>query len=86
MRVHDTACVPVLSRERLISRLVVLADEIGIDRRDFVIFGSAPLLAHGLRQHVRDLDVVARGTAWRRASRHGLPATGTINGAPMALF
>jgi hypothetical protein len=53
------------------------------DRDDFVIFGSAPLLAHGLRRSIRDLDVVARGAAWRRASELGVPAVGTISGDPV---
>lgn len=33
--------------------------------RDYVIFGSAPMYAHGLRQEVADLDVVARRLAWK---------------------
>ena len=53
-----------------------------LERDDFVIFGSAPLLVHGLRQSVSDLDVVARGAAWRRASELGVPAVGTISGSP----
>ncbi|UWZ36097.1 hypothetical protein Drose_34470 [Dactylosporangium roseum] len=36
---------------------------------DFVVFGSGPLLAHGLRRDLGDLDVVARGEAWRRLAR-----------------
>ncbi|ADD45175.1 transcriptional regulator, AraC family [Stackebrandtia nassauensis DSM 44728] len=40
-----------------------------LDPRDYVIFGSGPLLAHGLRADVADLDVVARGRAWHRALR-----------------
>jgi hypothetical protein len=60
--------------------------ELDLDRRDFVIFGSGPLLAHGLRRRISDLDIVARGTVWRRVSQHGSPAAGTINGAPLALF
>lgn len=75
-----------LSEDRLIRRLVKLVTELDLDRRDFVIFGSGPLLAHGLRRLVPDLDVVARGTVWRRVTQHGFPATGAINGAPMALF
>jgi hypothetical protein len=75
-----------MHEDRLICRLVKLVTDLDLNRRDFVIFGSGPLLAHGLRQSVRDLDVVARGTAWDRASRHGTPARGSINGAPMALF
>jgi hypothetical protein len=42
-----------------------------LDPADFVVFGSAPLLAHGLRQQISDLDVVARGRAWRRARQLG---------------
>ncbi|MEV5957679.1 hypothetical protein AB0M11_28595 [Streptomyces sp. NPDC051987] len=34
---------------------------------DFVVAGSGPLLAHGLREDVGDLDVVARGAAWKLA-------------------
>jgi hypothetical protein len=63
----------------LIRRLIAL----DLDRDDFVIFGSAPLLAHGLRRSIRDLDVVARGAAWRRASELGIPAIGTISGDPI---
>ena len=83
---HEAARSAALSEDRLIRRLIKLVTELDLDRRDFVIFGSGPLLAHGLRRCIRDLDVVARGTVWRRVSQHGFPAAGTINGAPMALF
>jgi hypothetical protein len=83
---HEAARPAALSEDRLIRRLVKLVTELDLDRRDFVIFGSGPLLAHGLRQCIRDLDVVARGTVWRCISQHGVPAAGTINGAPMAQF
>lgn len=83
---HEPAPSPALSENRLIRRLAVLASELHLDRRDFVIFGSGPLLAHGLRHRVRDLDIVARGQAWESVREHGRPAAGSINGAPMALF
>ncbi|MFD5033589.1 hypothetical protein ACFWM0_24750 [Streptomyces sp. NPDC058405] len=35
---------------------------------DYVVAGSGPLLAHGLRQEIGDLDVVARGEAWKKVS------------------
>lgn len=35
---------------------------------DYVVAGSGPLLAHGLRQDVSDLDIVARADAWKIAS------------------
>jgi hypothetical protein len=64
----------------------MLVTELDLDRRDFVIFGSGPLLAHGLRYGIRDLDIVARGSVWQRVRECGRPATGSISGAPMALF
>jgi hypothetical protein len=40
---------------------------------DFVIFGSGPLLAHGIKDNVPDLDVLARGEAWRKATEFETP-------------
>lgn len=54
-----------------------------LDSDDFVIFGSAPLLAHGLRARVRDLDVVARGKVMRWAREAGAPGVGTYSGDPV---
>jgi hypothetical protein len=39
----------------------------------FVVFGSGPLLAHGLRHTIGDLDLVARGPAWDRLTRYCPP-------------
>jgi hypothetical protein len=83
---HEPAPYPALSENRLIRRLAMLVSELDLDVRDFVIFGSGPLLAHGLRIGIHDLDVVARGPAWQRVLEHGCPGTGSVNGAPMALF
>ncbi len=75
---HATA----LSENKLVSRLLKIVTELDLDRRDFVIFGSGPLLAHGLRQRISDLDVVARGSVWQRVSEYGCPGIGSLNGAP----
>ena len=83
---HESALFPALSENRLIRRLAMLVTELDLDRRDFVIFGSGPLLAHGLRYGIRDLDIVARGSVWQHVSEYGSPDTGSITGAPMALF
>jgi len=83
---HEQSPFPALSETRLIRRLAMLVSELDLDVRDFVIFGSGPLLAHGLRYGIHDLDVVARGPAWQRVLEHGCPGTGSVNGAPMALF
>ena len=71
-----------LTRHHLIRRLLLL----DLDPDDFVIFGSGPLLAHGLRYHIGDLDVVARGAAWRRVEQIGVPTVGPLNGALMYHF
>jgi hypothetical protein len=76
---NDVANHVDILKNPLIRRLIAL----DLDRDDFVIFGSAPLLAHGLRRSIRDLDVVARGAAWRRASELGVPAIGTVSGDPV---
>jgi hypothetical protein len=83
---HEVSRSVALSDDRLIRRLVKLVAELDLDCRDFVIFGSGPLLAHRLRRHIQDLDVVARGAVWCRVSQYGFPAAGSINGAPMAVF
>jgi hypothetical protein len=46
-----------------------------LDADDHAVFGSAPLFMHGLKDSLRDLDVIARGRAWRRTlelSRNGV--------------
>lgn len=75
-----------LRDHRLIRRLAMLVTTLDLDRRDFVIFGSGPLLAHGLRTRVSDLDVVARGRTWELVSQYGFPSRGKVNGARMASF
>ena len=38
---------------------------------DYVLFGSTPMLAHGLIARVGDIDIVARGGAWAKAVQLG---------------
>jgi hypothetical protein len=66
----------------LIRRLI----QLDLDRDNFVIFGSGPLLAHGIRRNIHDLDVVARGSAWHRVFDQGIPSSGKISGAPATCF
>src|SRR5690242_783366 len=47
--------------------------EIDLDRDNFAIFGSAPLYVRGIIPEVGDLDIVARGPAWEKACRLGVP-------------
>ncbi|MFC6093343.1 hypothetical protein [Saccharothrix lopnurensis] len=39
--------------------------------REFLVAGSAPLMVHGFRESIADLDVVARGSAWVTAQGLG---------------
>ncbi|MGH6657936.1 MAG: hypothetical protein ACRDVE_22330 [Actinocrinis sp.] len=48
--------------------------DLGMPTADYAIAGSAPLYAHGLRSRLGDVDVVARGRAWRIAQTFGKPA------------
>ncbi|MFB6887946.1 hypothetical protein ACFCX4_01350 [Kitasatospora sp. NPDC056327] len=47
--------------------------EMALPYDDLLIAGSAPLCLHGLRAHIGDLDVVARGEAFARACALGEP-------------
>ncbi|MFI5557709.1 hypothetical protein ACIA2T_00395 [Amycolatopsis japonica] len=57
--------------------------ELQLDPDQFVIFGSAPLLAHGLRTIVHDLDIVARGDAMDFARKNGTLRVGRYSGDPV---
>lgn len=35
---------------------------------DFAVFGSGPMFAHGIKDLGGDLDLIARGRAWEKAS------------------
>ena len=44
---------------------------LGLPAGDYALHGSAPMLAHGLLSEIHDIDIVARGTAWERATTLG---------------
>jgi hypothetical protein len=86
MTVHQASNPVDVSQHPLVYRLIEICSELKLNRDDLVVFGSGPLLAHGLRQDIRDLDVVARRDAWRRVTQFGEPAVGPISGNPMVHF
>lgn len=53
---------------RLLSELLA----IDLPAHDWALFGSGPLLARGWIDEVGDLDVLARGPAWKRAQALGV--------------
>lgn len=71
-----------VTRHPLVERLLSL----GFAPDQFVVFGSGPLLPHGIRTDIADLDVLARGDAWERARREGRPGLGPLTGERMARF
>lgn len=38
---------------------------------DYAIFGSGPMVVHGLKEFDHDIDVIARGEAWKKAMTLG---------------
>ena len=45
---------------------------------DYAVFGSGPILAHGLIKSVNDVDVLARGVAWEAARGLGAVVDGEM--------
>ena len=45
---------------------------------DYAVFGSGPILAHGLVRSVNDVDVLARGAAWETARGLGAVVDGEM--------
>lgn len=57
-----------------------------LPKKDWVIFGSGPLYAHGIIKNLRDLDVVARGEAWKKALKFGIPQRLSLGNRGIRLF
>ena len=60
-------------------RLFRLLEKLALPSGDYVVTGSAPLLAHGLKSSIHDLDLVARGKAWEIAASMA-PVVGSQSG------
>lgn len=53
---------------------------------DYAIFGSGPLYAHGIIKSFQDLDVIARGEAWKKALKLGKPQKLPLGDKAIRLF
>lgn len=73
--------MPGKQHERLFEELAALA----LPARDYAVFGSGPLAAHGILEELGDVDVVARGAAWERATELG-PVEVAPYGDPLVRF
>ena len=49
---------------RKFEQLLIKLETYNLDKNDFAIFGSAPLVAKGMWKDVNDLDVIVRPSAW----------------------
>ncbi|GAA3022618.1 hypothetical protein GCM10010519_59350 [Streptomyces lactacystinicus] len=70
------------SQHPLVQNLISLH----LPARDYVVAGSGPLLAHGLKQDVGDLDIVARGRAWEIITALAPPIPAPSGHGRMALL
>lgn len=51
-------------QERKFDQLLIKLETYNLNKDDFAIFGSAPLVVKGLLEDVNDLDVIVRPSAW----------------------
>lgn len=62
----------MVDAEKIVARL----EELDLPRGHWAVHASAVMVLHGLIPSAGDVDVVARGPAWRRALELGTPAPG----------
>lgn len=68
-------------------RLIRLLADLRLPSADFVVAGSGPLLVHGIKPTIHDIDVVARGRAWMRAAQMSKPVRSRSGlGSRISLF
>jgi hypothetical protein len=67
---------------------------LGLPEKDFAVFGSGPLYVRGIKDSLRDLDLIARGKAWVMATGMGVLSNAPsgygmvvrLPGAPIEIF
>jgi hypothetical protein len=69
-----------LTDNSLVMQLLLL----GLPPEDFAVFGSGPMMAHGIKE-AHDLDVLARGAAWEKAARSAEILPGGFGGRKVAI-
>jgi len=67
------------------NQLIVKLSALGLPPDDFAVFGSGPMMAHGLLSEAHDLDIAARGRAWDMARALGPVGKGTHGGNKVEL-
>ena len=54
----------------LLHPLIQKLKTLDLPTKDYAVFGSGPMMAHGLTES-NDLDIIARGEAWKKAKATG---------------
>lgn len=60
--------------------------KLDLDPNDFAIFGSSPMVARGLKKFHNDIDIIARGESWERATKEGIVKPSKMYGHVVRLF
>ena len=69
------------------NQIFVKLNSLGLSAYDYAVFGSGPMFAHGIKDLGHDLDVIARGSAWRQACALAAPINTSLeNGLVVNLF
>lgn len=74
--------------------LLLRLKKLGLPEKDFAVFGSGPLYVRGIKESLRDLDLIARGEAWEMATGMGVVSAAPsgcgmmvrLTGAPIDIF
>jgi len=68
------------------NQIFVKLNSLGLSVDDYAVFGSGPMFAHGIKDLGHDLDIIARGNAWRQACSTSSPQTAIFGGLVVNLF
>lgn len=68
------------------NKLIRELNSLGLSTDDYAVFGSGPMYAHGIKDLGHDLDIIARGSAWRQACSISFPQNAIWGGLVVNLF
>lgn len=64
-----------INKDILENKLIKLLLTLNLPKDDFAIMAGGCMLAHGLKEFIHDLDVIARGEAWQKVIKLGIPVS-----------
>ncbi len=63
------SCMNYLVKNPIFKKLL----DLELDPNDYAVFGSGPMYPHHLKEMTHDIDIIARGKAWKKAQQFGIP-------------